>query len=194
MSVAKPDDGVVVLGARQAAVGLFLMVVLMGTFGGLTYIVGRMVMPSPAAAVAPAPAPEESEEQVLFVSAVTEKKTEAAEPAPSKPVIDPAPDARPWKPASGPHFREPAPGELFLQVAAVDRGVAEVFVEYLARREIVAQYASGPDERSYRVLVGPISTNAQLQQLRERLEADGFQPFVRRYQEAARTGVTDSGD
>ena len=192
MFVAKPDDGVVVLGARQAAVGLFLMVVLMGSFGGLTYIVGRMVMPSPAAAMAPEP--EAAEEQVLFVSAVTEKKTEAAEPAPAKPVIEPAPAVRPWRPASGSHFREPAPGELFLQVAAVDRGVAEVFVEYLARQEIVAQYASGPDERSYRVLVGPISTNAQLEGLRERLEANGFQPFVRRYQEPARNGATDSGD
>ncbi len=95
----------------------------------------------------------------------------------------PAPAAKPASSgfSAKSYFREPNAGQLFLQVAAADRGVAEVFAEYLTRKSFPCQIATGPDERSYRVLVGPIKGRKQRGVLRSGLETSGFNPFLRQY-------------
>lgn len=174
-----------VLGPRQIAIGLFLAVVLMGTFAAMAYVVGRAMLPIRAAALDD-PVPE----KVLVVDAA----------APAKPTTAPEENGHAQK-ANGhgngtngagalkvpapatqtSYFKQPMKGELFLQVAAADRGVAAVFAEYLTRKNLPCQIADGPDDRNHRVLVGPIENNQQLTALRASLEESGFKPFLRRY-------------
>ncbi len=186
MSDTEQGNFTIVLGPRHIAVGLFMVVALMGTFSALTYVVGRVVAPLPASAQERAPA-----EQVLVVDASDEaasSRTAPVKAAPAKaakPAVVPhvaAPVSRPRQtPASRkPYFAEPQPGQLFFQVAAVQRGVAEVCVEYLRRQRFDSQYTDGPDEQSYRVLVGPLRDSDEIRQLRARLGKLGFRPFLRR--------------
>ena len=201
MADTQQGEFAIVLGARQVAVGLFMVVVLMGTFSAITYVIGRMMVPPPAEAVARKPA-----DQVLVVDPVPAPAPAAtARPAPApavtrakKPAKRPAPApvalVRPVKPAPrqaalpaavpstrAPYFQKPRPGQLYFQVAAVQQGVARVCVEYLRREHLPSRYTDGPDEQSYRVLVGPLVDHEQIVQLRARLASLGFQPFLRRY-------------
>jgi len=183
MKDASQGEFTIVLGVRQLAVALFMLFMLVATFAAVSYVVGRIVM-APVTATAQSAPPED----VLVVDAAGEK-------TPGKPPQQPAaPEASRPKPApaAAPAFEsyyyEPAPGQLFLQVAAADRGIAEVFAEYLARKEFTPRIATGPDERSYRVLVGPIENNEQLSELRTGLEKAGFHPFLRRYKPADNGG------
>ena len=180
MRNTEKEEFTIVFGFRHLAVALFMVVVLMGTFAAVSYVVGRVVVPTPAAAVEPAP-----QEDILVVEA-TEGSSAPAVPANSE-KREPS-RARPVPvemPSFESYFREPEPGQVFLQVAAADRAVAEVFAEYLVRRQFTPQIASGPDERSFRVLVGPIQDNAQLAKLRTGLAEAGFHPFLRRYNKSA---------
>ena len=157
-----------VLGVRQITLGLFMAVILLGSFSAMAYVVGRAVIPSESAEVE---APDV--ERVLVVDPAGQEEETAA----------PSPAAKPGSSefSAESYFREPSPGQLFLQVAAADRGVAEVFAEYLTRKSFPCQIAPGPDERNYRILVGPIQGRQQLGTLRAGLETSGFNPFPRRY-------------
>lgn len=196
MTQQKRDELVVVLGAKQVGLALFMLVLTIGTFGAVTYVVGRMVVPLPAAADA------DRNEQVLVVESAGGPVSDPIEAPVLRAGTKPKPPAKPVaakvspKAAPAPErtvstadkvfinassFREPTPGQVFLQVAAADRGVAEVFAEYLTRRAFPVQIGRGADERSWRVLVGPMRDNAQIAAARSRLEDAGFHPFVRRY-------------
>jgi cell division protein FtsN len=62
----------------------------------------------------------------------------------------------------------------------VDRGVAEVFVEVLARKGFPGRVADGPDEKTFRVLVGPLERE-EIPQTKSALDRAGFTAFVRTY-------------
>lgn len=89
--------------------------------------------------------------------------------------------------------REPAPvasavpgsemrssGATYLQVAAVDRGMAGVLVEVLHRKGFQAEFTSGPTEDIFRVLVGPAKDAEALARTKADLQAAGFTSFVRK--------------
>lgn len=91
------------------------------------------------------------------------------------------------KPPSLPMTVEPrgtgpgqARGQRFLQVAAVDRGVAEVFVEVLARKGFPGRVAEGPDAKTFRVLVGPLAAT-EIPETKSALDQAGLTAFVRTY-------------
>jgi cell division septation protein DedD len=169
--IAAKNDGVTLeLGPRQIAAGLFLVVILIGLSAAAAYLAGRSVWitPSRGASATPSLAADTSQ-------APTAPPAAGAEPAAA------AIPAHPERPRPASYFRVPEPGQVFLQVVAVDRGPAEVFAEYLTRKGFSSLVAEGPDVRSYRVLVGPVANDNQIEPLRASLEAAGFQPFVRRY-------------
>jgi cell division septation protein DedD len=68
----------------------------------------------------------------------------------------------------------------YLQMAAVDRGVAEVFVEVLLRKGFEAVIANGPTEDMFRVLVGPVKDATSLARVKADLQAAGFTSFPRK--------------
>ena len=69
----------------------------------------------------------------------------------------------------------------YLQLMALDRGLAEVLVEALRRKGFQALLTSGPTENIFRVLVGPANGDAALARVKADLQAEGFASFVRRY-------------
>ena len=167
MTASETQDFELVLTTRHALVALFIAVVALGTFGGVSYIAGRSI---DAGAVAAAASPMEvsSDPVAIVVDPIGETAPMAAQPLLAES-------------ASKSYFRNPQPGQIFLQVVAVDRGPAEVFAEYLTRKGFTAQVASGPDERSYRVLVGPLQTSSEIDASRNRLQTEGFRPFVQKF-------------
>jgi cell division septation protein DedD len=136
----------------------------MGTFATVAYIAGRKVPPA---------AGQNSQ--------LAEKKEPGAERATVLPVATAAPKPEPPMPMPEPLLAEPMPGEVYLQVAAVGRGVADVFAEHLRRKGFSTCVVTGPDETTFRVLVGPVSGSESLSDTKAALDAGGFHPFVRRY-------------
>ena len=71
-------------------------------------------------------------------------------------------------------------GATYLQMAAVDRGVANVYVEVLRRKGFQAVIAAGPTPVIFRVLVGPVNDTATLTRVKAELQAAGFSSFTRK--------------
>jgi cell division protein FtsN len=202
----KTDDGEfeLVLYNRQLLSVFFVVVVLLGIFFAMGYIVGRnaatperaatagpplIVEParpggSPLAA-APKPLPAQDLEEIVPPAPATPQK--AAEAKPQQPAPAPAaPKAESAKPASAPAQAQPAssgpqPGQTYLQVAATTRAEAEALRDQLSRKGFAAVIGPVPGQEMYRVLVGPLSDSAALAKTRSALQELGLKPFTRRY-------------
>ncbi|HEU0138184.1 MAG TPA: SPOR domain-containing protein [Bryobacteraceae bacterium] len=172
-----------VLGNKQLLSLFFIVVVLLGVFFTMGYIVGRSSSPGPDLASAPeavssappAEAPRESPAEAAYEppSQRTVEVREAA--APPTPAPTPPPRERPL-------FVEPAAGETYLQVMAVARPDAELVAEALRKKGLAAAVAAGPSPAFYRVLVGPLSDTASIASARAEIEGAGFKnPIVRKY-------------
>lgn len=162
----QPGEFEIVLGRGQVAVMLFLVLMVVAVFSGLSYFTGRKV--SAAATVARAPVTAKPAPAAPLPVAKTPEKSAA--PAPIIPI------------SSEPVFRDPLPGEVFLQMAAVEKGVAGVFTEGLRRMGFPSIVAPGPSERIFRVLIGPVKSEAQMAQIRRSLDAAGLSTFLRRWE------------
>ena len=97
-----------------------------------------------------------------------------ATPAPAASVIQPRAPAIP-------RSEQPIHGKTYLQLAALDRERAEVFVEALARSGFRAVVAGGPAEGIYRILVGPFEDADTLARNQADLQALGFTSFPRKH-------------
>jgi len=149
----------------------------------LSYVAGRSTGDrAPAAAgsgvqavAAPAPATppvsqqvsQQAPEQVIIV----EPKPVGAAPAPAAPVV-----TAPWNPEL-----PPAAGTVFFQVASVDKGMADVSVQYLQEKGFAARRAPGASSGLYRVLVGPLEAGQGMIEAEAKLKGLGFTPFPKKY-------------
>jgi cell division septation protein DedD len=70
---------------------------------------------------------------------------------------------------------------MYLQVLAVARAEADVLAEVLAKKGFRALVAPGPNEKVFRVLVGPAKDATDAAKLKTELEAAGFKPFIKKY-------------
>jgi len=201
------DDGEfeLVLGNRQLISVFLIMVILLGVFFSMGYIVGRnsgpaltadaraaaskpIVVDRPPAATDQASAPSTTPEPVA--------KPQEEKPAPSpKPTSTHPVATQPAKPASAPPAREskssetvvrgvptePGPGEYW-QVVATSRPDAEIVTEALVKKGFKAMLTPSPKEGIFRVLVGPSADAASLAETRTKLEGAGFKnPMMRKY-------------
>lgn len=162
-----PEDSRLVLGNRQIAAALFMVLALVTVIATLAYIAGRA---TPGAGSAPVSATavsaqSKAPEQVIVVDAKT-----AQQQAASAPVAVPAGPDDP-----------PAPGTLFFQVASVDKGMADVSVQYLIDKGFPARRAPGASAAVYRVLVGPLGSATQMSGIESQLKDLGFSPFPKKY-------------
>ena len=64
---------------------------------------------------------------------------------------------------------------------ATTRGVSEVYVEYLRFHGFPSHYSRGPNQYSYRILVGPLDDQEQQDKYLAQLEMLGFRPFRRMF-------------
>ena len=204
--MARNDEGEfeLVLGNRQLISVFLIVVILLGVFFSMGYIVGRNSSPtggistastkvtvepsdtpSSASAAAPAtqtpvtpPEPKASAPERV----TTHPEQPAAETAaPPKPTpASPAKEKRSPAPPPAPARSERAsvtgepPAGDYWQVVATARPDAEIVAEALTKKGLHAIVAPAPREGIFRVLVGPLPDSAAQAQTRTELEAAGF--------------------
>lgn len=169
---AKPKgEFEIIIGPKQLAAALFLLVTGAGLVAGVAYTAGKSAAQrSIPAAAAPTPAPLASP----IVSQAAPSEAEAASPA------EPAPaEVAAVAQEGDPETEVPLAG-LYLQTAAIDLAAARHSVLELARKGYQARLAPGGSEGIYRVLVGPVS-DGQVQDVADSLRQAGFACFPKRY-------------
>ncbi len=169
-------DFELVFGRRQlASTGLVLLVIL-AIFSGVSYVIGKTAgTRSPAAsanAAAPNSAPEDGAVQPESPAAVSSKSVATAAPAPVKPFTG-AKD-------QGPLFADAIAGQIYMQVGAIDRGLAGVWAEGLRTHGLNAFVSPGPSDKVWRVLVGPLPDLQSYQRAKDVLDGLGIATFGRR--------------
>jgi cell division septation protein DedD len=195
-----------VLGRRQIASWLFVGTLLIAMFSAASYYVGRMSAPNPLADldgkseayVAPqplvatiAPAGQDANptanKGVTPASQATPGTSRETAAAPVSSV--PGTIIREWNsPANSsgagepPLFANPQPGALYLQMGAVEKGIAVVLAEGLRRHGFNSLVAPGPSEKIFRVLIGPFATQEEFTRAKAEVDAIDLGTFARRFQ------------
>ena len=211
--MAKNEDGEfeLILGNRQLISVFLIVVILLGVFFSMGYIVGRNSAPTGGesreakTSVARSAQPSDSPPAQGEPAKSPESSTPAAEPAapaqstggthvakdvPEAPAPEPAaktPQKEKPRPVADrptpppPTAGEPGTGEYW-QVVATARPDAEIISEALAKKGFHAILAPAPKEGVFRVLVGPFKDAGTQAQTRTALEAAGFKnPIARKY-------------
>jgi hypothetical protein len=188
LALPKNEDGEfeLILGNRQLLSVFFIVVILLGVFFTMGYIVGRNsgtttaeVTPAPvidsrppateprakAPEPAPAPIPSAPTETAPQQPATHAPATERAQDPPKR---EPRAEART---VSGGH---PVAGQTYLQLAATSKHEADIMVDVLRKKSFRA-LAAEIDEKpgTFRVLVGPI-TDTTANKMRADLQGAGF--------------------
>ena len=144
-----------VVGRRQIASWLFITIVLIGICSTLAYMAGKLHAPEPA----------------LIVAGLA--------PAPPAPAL-----AKPAKSLpTGPLFAEPEPGKVYLQVGAVEKGMAGVLVEGLRTHGFESFAAPGLNYKFYRVLIGPLPDPESFVRAQAEIDSLDLSAFARKYQQ-----------
>jgi cell division septation protein DedD len=164
--VPRNDDGEfeLILGNRQLMSVFFIVVILLGVFFAMGYIVGRNASPVGAPEVAarqpetkPADTPPSTRETTTPVDAPVETASQqapAAKPAPPPEPVAPAPAKTSARVSTS---DQPESGKTYLQLSAIDHDKAEIMVELLRKKNFSAIAAEIPEKPGvFRVLVGPI--------------------------------------
>lgn len=188
-----------VVGRRQIASWLFLIVLLMGAASTVAFMAGKMTAPAAARTAtdlpkaqkaAPAPSPTAPQTPSAAVANATNEPVNPAAPSVSTPLpqatILNAPFAATKKPSDGPEppiFQEPKNGAVYLQMGAVDHGMAMIFVEGLRKHGFDAMAAPGPSEKIFRVLIGPLPNPQAFARAQAEVDAIGLGTFARKYQQ-----------
>jgi hypothetical protein len=187
-----------ILGNRQLLSVFFIVVILLGVFFTMGYIVGRNTAPStPDIAAVRKP-----ETKPLVVDSPARKQESAAEPSSSTPPAETAPQPTVTQPQQPETKPEPAkketakpepppkpaeklvlppassPGQpakgTYLQLAATSKREADIEVDILGKKGFKAQAAEIPEKPgTFRVLVGPLAETV-LNKTRADLKAAGF--------------------
>ncbi len=179
--------------------GIFaILVILLGIYFAMGYMVGRnagaqsALSRSPAAAkpasdggpapVKDSPAPEKgSDGSPSAAPAPLEEKPQPQQAAPAEPVATtPAESGSAGGEGAILHVTQPESGETFLQVVATTRADAETVAVALGKDNLHVRLSPAPNGL-IRVLVGPAKDAADLARLRSALEGKGFHPIVRKF-------------
>jgi len=197
----KNEDGEfeLVLANRQLLSVFFIVVILLGVFFTMGYIVGRnstpaageiastrradtppLVVDGPARAADPAvsqaasaPPTETAPQQpaTTEVQRVAAPETARAAPLRVEPVRAESAKREPVKAAAS---NQPAAGQAYLQLAATSQHEADIMVDVLRQKSFKAMAAEIPEKPgTFRVLVGPV-TDASANKTRADLQAAGF--------------------
>ena len=116
--------------------------------------------------------------------------TSASSPVPAAlPSAVPASTIRKWNEAAGsaqpndpPIFATPQTGALYLQMGAVDKGMAVVLAEGLRRHGFSSFVAPGPTEKIFRVLIGPFANPDDFKRAKAQVDAIDLGTFARRFE------------
>jgi cell division septation protein DedD len=166
------EDFELVVGRRQAAALTFLALVVVAVCSGGSYLAGKAIAPREAAE-----APLIKLEELSFppleatiVAPVAPLPPAGLSPSSSVPV------------AEAPLFASAVPRAIYIQVGAVEKGVATVLAEGLRRHELPSFVAPGPSDKTYRVLIGPFADASAYQKAQGAVDRLGLANFARRYE------------
>ena len=165
------EDFELVVGRRQIAAFAFLALVMVVVCSGAV-LPGRQGDLGPRGTGPPEikvdlPAPTVPPAPVLEATLVREP---AAAPAPK-------PDAE------APLFASSVPQGIYIQVGVVEKGVATVIAEGLRRHGLDSFVAPGPNEKVFRVLIGPLPDLEAYRNAQNVVDQIGLSSFARRYQQ-----------
>jgi cell division septation protein DedD len=191
-----------ILGNKQLLSVFFIVVVLLGVFFAMGYIVGRNSTPLRADTGSAAKSTESTGGEKAKLPAIdsgTDSTRAEAPPA----VADERAQRQPAEPETVPVQTHPAeppksastaqdektagadapPTGIYWQVAATKQAEADMLVDLLKGKGFKARTAPAPGTDGYfRVIVGPAPTTAALSSLKASLEAAGYkQPIKRDY-------------
>jgi type IV secretory pathway VirB10-like protein len=184
----KNEDGEfeLILGNRQLLSVFFIVVILLGVFFTMGYIVGRnsgavtaevTPVPSVDARAPEAEAPAKTPDPAPTPPVPTE--TAPQQPAPAAPAAEAERDPEPPRREPKAETRtaagsRPAAGQTYLQLAATSQHEADIMVDVLRKKKFRAM-AAEIDEKpgTFRVLVGPI-TETTANKMRADLQGAGF--------------------
>jgi len=173
-----------VLGNRQLLSMFFLVVVLFGVFFSLGFMVGKSVgpgqtlaaqpaatEPAPPAETRPSPAPPPASE-----TAAPARPVEAAQ---TEPVVKFEPASKPVEKAATPPPL--VARDIHLQLAAVRvKEDAEALVDTLRKKGYAVQLNSQTRDGWHRVIVGPFPTDRAAQDMKAKLEKDGYKSILKK--------------
>jgi outer membrane biosynthesis protein TonB len=195
--VPKNEDGEfeLVLANRQLLSVFFIVVILLGVFFTMGYIVGRNPSqvdvashkpePKPMVVESPAP-PQETPAPVSSPPVETPARTRPQQQPAEEAKVEPKPEQpaavkkeAPAKKAQdkekpAPADAQPASGQIYLQISATQKPEADVMVDVLHQKKFNAIAVQIPDKPGlYRVLVGPLAEGS-LNQTKSDLQSSGF--------------------
>ncbi len=199
--MAKNEDGEfeLILGNRQLLSVFFIVVILLGVFFTMGYIVGRnsgsapevastpkqepkpLVVNSPArdSSATPAPAQASTEPPAEAPAKAEPEKpapkamTDIAQPEPKKAELPKKKAVEPPAPAAQ-SGDLPAVGQTYLQLAATSEREARLEVDVLRKKGFKSMVAEIPEKRgTFRVLVGPVGEGG-VNKMKADLNAAGF--------------------
>ena len=164
------EDFELVVGRRQMAGLTFLALVVVAVCSGGSYLVGK-AMSARA---------EPVQQEIKIEQPPATPPVSVAAPMIEATIV-PAPAA--VKPAAeAPLFANPNPQAIYIQVGAVEKGVAVILAEGLRKHVLDSFVAPGPTGKTFRVLIGPFADAEAYQKARNAVSEIGLDNFARRYQ------------
>jgi hypothetical protein len=170
----------IVLGRAQIASWLFVGLTAIAVCSSLAYLAGKSALAkkAPAAASEAKPAPAAS-------SQPNQQAAPEALPAASI-VVPPKTDLQTLlrtaaKPVQS-LFAEPEIGKVYIQIGAVEKGMAMILAEGLRSHGFDAFVAPGPSERIFRVLIGPLPDPDSFRQAKAAVDAIDLATFARKFE------------
>jgi len=159
----------IVLGRAQVASWLFVGVIAVAVCGSLAFLAGETVAAKRTARAAAVPAAPVAAPVAALVPAALPQASLLPKAEPS---------AKPTRPLVG----EPELGKVYLQVGAVERGMAVILAEGMRVHGFDAFVAPGPNDRLFRVLIGPLADPDAFRQAMLKVDALDLATFARKYQ------------
>jgi len=174
---APPEDFELVVGRRQIAAITFLALVMVAVCSGASYLAGKVMSAreepvQPPIVLEQPPAPSPAPAPLIEATVVAAP----AAPVPSESAIAPKVIAE------APLFASPVAKAIYIQVGAVEKGVAIVIAEGLRKHALDSFVAPGPTEKTFRVLIGPFPNAEAYQKARNIVDQIGLASFARQYQ------------
>jgi cell division septation protein DedD len=158
LPTVEPQDFEFVLGRLQIASLLFVATVVLMICVAISYLAGKsMSAKAPVAPSAPVVVVREPDPPPIVLN---------QEPAPA---------------VEAPLFADPKNGLVYIQMGAVEKGVSVIFAEGLRRHGLTAFVAPGPNEKIYRVLIGPLPDPAAYAKAKDTVDKIGLSTFARRF-------------
>lgn len=165
------EDFELVVGRRQAAALTFLALVVVALCSGASYLAGKAISPR-----------EDAPVPLISLEQSSAPPIEATIVPPTFPAVHAALPAALSVPAEAPLFASAVPQAIYIQVGAVEKGVATILAEGLRKHGLDAFVAPGSSDKAFRVLIGPFPDAAAYQKAHDAVERLGLASFARRYQ------------